>query len=69
MRRKDEVTPAGEATRAHRERLVAAGGRQVTVLLTPAAWAAVRARRSECESMSAAVSRLVVEAGAVDPLA
>ncbi len=69
MARKDEVTPAGAATRAHRERLVAAGGRAVTVLLTPAAWAVLRAQLGERESMSAAVSRLVVAAGSADPLA
>lgn len=69
MARKDEVTPAGAATRAHRERLVAAGGRAVTVLLTPAAWAVVRAQLGERESLSAAVSRLVVAAGSADPLA
>lgn len=69
MARKDEVTPAGAATRAHRERLVAAGGRAVTVLLTPAAWAVVRAQLGERESLSAAVSRLVIAAGSADPLA
>ena len=69
MARKDEVTIAGAATRAQRERLAAAGGRAVTVLLTPAAWAVVRAQRAEGKSMSAAVSRLVVAAGSADPLA